>query len=698
MGGSSKKKLPQAGTAAAGSGESRTPSASAGRVCPTYSGGGNLTTSASAPPDASGNENNKEMDEDDGVSDSTISSMETVTSMASTATGRKRPSEKRSPVSLSDDGHDFSSGEEKSIAPTISSGPGKRGRGRPPTTGEYVGLAKAKSEYLKVKRDELDLATEAELSQFIKEMDAQRSALAFLPADELRKEVGRSVEAITRVATKSRNMKGTFVKALKEAAETIEKAVGVLHSRTSSEEVETLRAENSCLRTEVDELREELVRLRADVESVRASAPPPVDRSEEFRSRLMQDMAFMMDAKLAGIQNRLLPEERLRPPLRSDTTRGKAQSPVPGPSGLQAAPRNRTTPAGPSAAPDLGQIMKGKGQGKKGGTAAATKPTPAPRTLPPPPESMETPWTTVVKRGKSKGREKGKAKGPTPTTAAPTAQKTVPNRSAAKRRRKRSKLVPPRSAAVVITVSTEAVQEGVTYEKVLSRAREKINLGELGIDGLKFRRAVTGARILEVPGKESASKADQLAIKLREALPANVRVARPTKCVAIRISGLDDSVEKSDVRTAVSAVGLCPVEQVSVGEIWRGLFGNGSVLVRCPIAAAKKLTEGGEKLLVGWSSARVTLVEPRPMRCYRCLEPGHTGSQCDSVDRSNACFRCGKLGHKAATCTDKPHCPACAAVGKPADHHIGSNKCAPKKGRMTAVRTPAAQAQFMETG
>ncbi|KAL4702169.1 hypothetical protein ACJJTC_011509 [Scirpophaga incertulas] len=43
----------------------------------------------------------------------------------------------------------------------------------------------------------------------------------------------------------------------------------------------------------------------------------------------------------------------------------------------------------------------------------------------------------------------------------------------------------------------------------------------------------------------------------------------------------------------------------------------GSVWARCPVAAAKTLSEG--RLLIGWSSTRVTLLEPRPLRCFSSL-------------------------------------------------------------------------------
>ncbi|XP_052756690.1 DNA-binding protein HEXBP-like [Galleria mellonella] len=87
--------------------------------------------------------------------------------------------------------------------------------------------------------------------------------------------------------------------------------------------------------------------------------------------------------------------------------------------------------------------------------------------------------------------------------------------------------------------------------------------------------------------------------------------------------------------------------------------------------------------------ARVQTLEPRPMRCYRCLLSGHVAQWCTaSVDTSGGvlCFRCGKAGHKSAQCTaQSPACGFCAAEGRKSDHRVGSTaKCRPRKARAPA--------------
>lgn len=260
-------------------------------------------------------------------------------------------------------------------------------------------------------------------------------------------------------------------------------------------------------------------------------------------------------------------------------------------------------------------------------------------------------------------------------------------------------LRPPRSSAVVITLPQEAQEKGVTYAKVLAEAKEKISLADCGITGLRFRRAATGARILEVPGASSGAQADSLAQKLQEAFGEVAKITRPTKCAELRVTGMCDSVTSEEVIAAVAQQGDCPRECVKVGPLRNDSWGHSSIWVSCPVVAAKKLGTGG-RLLVGWVSAQVTLLKPRPMRCYRCLQNGHVRAACTSdVDRSYDCYRCGITGHKVASCqAAAPKCSLCAAADRPADHMLGSKKCSPPKPKRRAQTTAESRPPPQDTG
>lgn len=123
--------------------------------------------------------------------------------------------------------------------------------------------------------------------------------------------------------------------------------------------------------------------------------------------------------------------------------------------------------------------------------------------------------------------------------------------------------------------------------------------------------------------------------------------------------------------------GGCDLEAIRVGPIRVARNGLGTVWVRCPLQAALRVQADG-RLRVGWSSARVTLLDRRPLQCYRCLAAGHTRDRCPSgVDRTGNCFNCGKEGYSVADCREKPRCPVCAERGLEANHRAGSVGCSP---------------------
>ncbi|KOC58581.1 hypothetical protein WH47_09097, partial [Habropoda laboriosa] len=299
--------------------------------------------------------------------------------------------------------------------------------------------------------------------------------------------------------------------------------------------------------------------------------------------------------------------------------------------------------------------------------------------VPPPVEAV--PWSQVVGR-----RAKRAAK-------APPAPPTPPQQPASKRNRGAAVLSrPPRSAAVTLTVAPGGDK---TYAGIMATARENIKIEDLGIAEVRPRRARTGGLILEVSGPGREEKAEALATRLREVLKDGVKVAHPSKYGELRVSGLEDSTSPEEVAAAVAGAGGCPVEGVRAGVIRSSPNGLGTLWVRCPLAAARKLATAG-RLKVGWVAARVEALKARPLQCYRCLEKGHTQHRCTAeVDRSRRCYRCGDSSHRAGQCpAADPKCPLCTDLGRPAGHRLGAKACAPppKKGR-----APPAQGRQAET-
>lgn len=63
-------------------------------------------------------------------------------------------------------------------------------------------------------------------------------------------------------------------------------------------------------------------------------------------------------------------------------------------------------------------------------------------------------------------------------------------------------------------------------------------------------------------------------------------------------------------------MGECTASEVKVGPIRKMTNGLGVVWAQCPLAAAIKASATG-KLKIGWSVAKIQLLQARPTQCYR---------------------------------------------------------------------------------
>ncbi|XP_045494196.1 uncharacterized protein LOC123693240 [Colias croceus] len=480
----------------------------------------------------------------------------------------------------------------------------------------------------------------------------------------LQRRIEESLDAIEQVRAKSTNLRVAFKRSLKEASDTIQEAAVLLAQRTASEETRQLQAANTQLQAEIAGLRKEMGELRAII----GTAQPMQTRVDsDLTAEILRQVGGMVDARLEALE--LPPKRCVRPPLAGDgrvegMAVGQAPTedfpPLPPPKPPNGAPakgaapamaRKPEQPAAQPAKPGPAAKAKGKGKGKAARQPEKTKPAdkavPTTSSAPQLQQRLEQEWTVVGKKGKAK-KKKGAG------------------------------------ASALEGAEPGAVERGVTYASIMAGSRQKIDLAEIGVGALRFKRAATGARILEVPGAASSKEADALAAKLREIWDeGTVKVSRPVKCAEVHIIGLDDSAAVEDVVAAISRAGECPTEHVKCSGLRVGSRGSTSAWVSCPIAAAKKVAQVG-RIQVGWISASVTLGKVKPQRCFRCLEVGHVRAECNSlVDRSNVCFRCGETGHKAGECSaSAARCVLCSEAKLPAGHRLGGPACkAPKRKR-----------------
>lgn len=109
---------------------------------------------------------------------------------------------------------------------------------------------------------------------------------------------------------------------------------------------------------------------------------------------------------------------------------------------------------------------------------------------------------------------------------------------------------PLKTLAVVITIEDRSV----SYSEVLAWARQTVNLSEEEINAINTKRSATGGILLEIKGDKNKEIAERLTESLRITLKKyqNVRVHRPRQMAEFTLVGLDVSVSRNEVKTAIA--------------------------------------------------------------------------------------------------------------------------------------------------
>ncbi|XP_037303252.1 uncharacterized protein LOC119193730 [Manduca sexta] len=283
---------------------------------------------------------------------------------------------------------------------------------------------------------------------------------------------------VRHIVRKSGNLKGTSQKALNHVTDTIKQYVEQPESELMArleKEAREWKERGAQLAESVKKLQEENSSLRRRLEELEASASKPST----------EEVLAMIEARVQARMESIQMGPAQRPPLAHERrTTGDTQLPVAdgivgerkrpaashsgsllGDGGCDAHDgNNRQKNREKNGAPEKRKAPgpKTRKGGKKG---QAVQPAPEPRPLPPAPASMDTPWVVVAKKSK---------KGKPATAQAANAQPPQPTRRA------EPKLRPPRSAAVIISLTPSAVAKGLSYKQVLTDAQTvELRLTEL---------------------------------------------------------------------------------------------------------------------------------------------------------------------------------------------------------------------------
>ncbi|KAL0098442.1 hypothetical protein PUN28_020398 [Cardiocondyla obscurior] len=150
----------------------------------------------------------------------------------------------------------------------------KRERGRPPTTGEYIGLLQVKQRL----REEEDLEEQRRQEKDILNPAATDLTARFM--EELRYDPAASLAAVAleemqrvlKVASTSKGLKGTFIKTLKESACKTSACLTNLMTRVDTAIMDSPAAETEVLRRKLEAAEKEIALLRDDIATLKINS------------------------------------------------------------------------------------------------------------------------------------------------------------------------------------------------------------------------------------------------------------------------------------------------------------------------------------------------------------------------------------------------------------------------------------------
>lgn len=125
----------------------------------------------------------------------------------------------------------------------------------------------------------------------------------------------------------------------------------------------------------------------------------------------------------------------------------------------------------------------------------------------------------------------------------------------------------------------------------MTRVREQVQLGDLGIAFKGTKMGITRALIIEIEGSrlERERKADLLAGRMRDALDGweGVRAGRPQKIAELRIRGLEGSITSKEVREALASKRGALPERSALRKCADRPGEGETMWARLPLVAAK---------------------------------------------------------------------------------------------------------------
>ncbi|XP_026675515.1 uncharacterized protein LOC113465236 [Ceratina calcarata] len=459
------------------------------------------------------------------------------------------------------------------------------------------------------------------------------------------------VKEVETVRMTSSNLKGGYVKKLKEAEGRIKKVCSELHGEQSKSH--ECKKSADLLKQNL-KLTKQVKHLEARLQFVEAQLAKQLPTAETDSTSALTSSHNIptLNNMLSNINDNI--ETTLADFRKEIVTLLAEKTQCPYPVSISASSSSHQAPSTTSRKPL--------------NVASAPVNIPAPHT----PES----WATITKRNKKKNQNQqisGASYLPTscppPSSSRPAPD---PNPTAS-----RPKVPVKKPRSVDIVYLSETNNGKLKLPEILRKAKEKIDLKELGIETIKPRTSINGGLILEIPKQKGNNAATKLAEKISELFDSeDVLVRCPTKFKEFLITNLDFATTKSELLDALALISG-ENEKIILGPIRANKKGTATVWCKCSETLAYKFLSK-QVARIGWSTARFLPLENRPSQCYKCWAYGHVRGRCTSdIDMAGWCYKCGQDGHPSNECKkDNPTCKLCERNKYDSKHRMGSITCA----------------------
>lgn len=227
-----------------------------------------------------------------------------------------------------------------------------------------------------------------------------------------------------------------------------------------------------------------------------------------------------------------------------------------------------------------------------------------------------------------------------------------------------------RTDAILIKTS-----EDRSYADILKQVKNDPKLKALGENVMSIRKTEKGELLLQL-NKSAHESVNTFKHSVEDILGPSDEVRALTHEVLVEIKDIDEITTKEEVLTALENISddFKVLSLSSVRSMRKAYGGTQTATISLGAGLAKQLLQIS-KIRIGWVVCRIR-EKMRPLRCFKCLDFGHTAYKCKSqIDNTGKCLQCGENGHKIESCTNKPLCLLCKETNEISDHVTGCTSC-----------------------